>query len=89
MEDLFAFFLIAFVIILNINLWHILLSIFKKVKSKYPDKSFDMIGHLLGTAVAEDLWNDPQVKNVITSNKPTTPYDLINTISNQWQTIWY
>jgi hypothetical protein len=36
-----------------------------------------MIGHSLGAAVAEDLGNDPQVKNVITLNKPTTPYDLI------------
>jgi hypothetical protein len=30
----------------------------------------------LGSAVAEDLGNDPQVKNIITLNKPTTPYDL-------------
>ncbi len=51
--------------------------ILNKVKNKYPDKSIDMIGHSLGAAVAEDLGNDPQVKNVITLNKPTTPYDLI------------
>jgi hypothetical protein len=48
-----------------------------EVKNKYPDKSIDMIGHSLGAAVAEDLGNDPRVKNVITLNKPTTPYDLI------------
>jgi hypothetical protein len=39
-----------------------------------------MVGHSLGAAVAEDLGNDPRVKNVITLNKPTTPYDLIKKI---------
>jgi len=52
--------------------------ILEKVKNKYPDKSIDVIGHSLGAKVAEDLGkNDPRIKNIITLNKPTTPYDLI------------
>jgi hypothetical protein len=39
-----------------------------------------MIGHSLGAAVAEDLGNDPQVKNVITLIQPTTPYDLLKNL---------
>jgi putative lipase involved disintegration of autophagic bodies len=54
--------------------------ILNKVKNKYPDKTIDMISHSLGAAVAEDLGNDPRVKNVITLNKPTTPYDLIKNL---------
>ncbi len=52
--------------------------ILEKVKNKYPNKSIDVIGHSLGAKVAEDLGkNDPRIKNIITLNKPTTPYDLI------------
>jgi hypothetical protein len=50
--------------------------ILQKVKEKYPDKSIDLLGHSLGASVAEDIGNDPQVKNIITLNKPTTPMDL-------------
>jgi hypothetical protein len=50
--------------------------ILQKVKEKYPDKSIDVLGHSLGASVAEDIGNDPQVKNIITLNKPTTPMDL-------------
>ena len=51
--------------------------ILNKVKEKYPNKSIDVLGHSLGASVAEDIGNDPQVKNIITLNKPTTPMDLI------------
>jgi hypothetical protein len=51
--------------------------ILQQVKQKYPDKSIDVIGHSLGASVAEDIGKDPQIKNVITLNKPTTPMDLI------------
>ena len=50
--------------------------VLNKVKSKYNDKTIDLLGHSLGSAVAEDLGNDERVKNVITLNKPTTPLDL-------------
>jgi hypothetical protein len=36
------------------------------------------MGHSLGAKIAETLGDDPQVKNVITLNKPTTPKDLIS-----------
>lgn len=48
-----------------------------KIKQKYTDKNIDVIGHSLGAKVAETLGDDPQVKNIITLNKPTTPKDLI------------
>ena len=48
-----------------------------KIKQKYTDKNIDVIGHSLGVKVAETLGDDPQVKNIITLNKPTTPKDLI------------
>jgi len=48
-----------------------------KIKQKYKDKNIDLIGHSLGAKVAETLGDDPQVKNIITLNKPTTPKDLI------------
>jgi len=51
--------------------------ILQQIKQKYPDKSIDVIGHSLGASVAEDIGKDPQIKNVITLNKPTTPMDLI------------
>jgi hypothetical protein len=50
--------------------------ILNKVKNKYKDSPIDVIGHSLGAKVAEEIGNDPQVKNVITLNKPTTPADL-------------
>ncbi len=51
--------------------------VLNKVKQKYTDKNIDVIGHSLGATVAEDLWTDERVKNVITLNKPSTPKDLI------------
>ena len=48
-----------------------------KIKQKYTDKNIDVLGHSLGAKVAETLGDDPQVKNIITLNKPTTPKDLI------------
>ena len=51
--------------------------ILNKVKKKYTDKNIDLIGHSLGAKIAETLGDDPQVKNIITLNKPTTPKDLI------------
>ena len=59
--------------------------VLNKIKNKYPNASIDSIGHSLGSTVAEDIGNDPQVKNVITLNKPTTPKDLIkkSKISNK------
>jgi len=36
-----------------------------------------LIGHSLGATVAKALGDDPQIKNIITLNKPTTPKDLI------------
>jgi hypothetical protein len=48
-----------------------------KIKQKYTDKNIDVLGHSLAGAIAEDLGTDPQVKNIITLNKPTTPKDLI------------
>ncbi len=36
-----------------------------------------MIGHSLSAKIAEMLGYGPQVKNIITLNKPTTPKDLI------------
>jgi hypothetical protein len=50
--------------------------ILQQIKQKYPDKSIDVIGHSLGASVAEDIGKDPQIKNIITLNKPTTPLDL-------------
>lgn len=52
--------------------------ILNKIKQKYKDKNIDLIGHSLAGAIAEDLGDDPQVKNIITLNKPTMPKDLIN-----------
>jgi hypothetical protein len=52
--------------------------ILNKIKEKYPNNSIDILGHSLGASVAEKIGNDPQVKNIITLNKPTTPLDLIN-----------
>ena len=52
--------------------------ILNKIKEKYPNNSIDVIGHSLGASIAENLGNDPQVKNVITLNKPTMPLDLVN-----------
>jgi hypothetical protein len=52
--------------------------ILNKIKEKYPNNPIDILGHSLGASIAENLGNDPQVKNVITLNKPTTPLDLIN-----------
>jgi len=51
--------------------------ILNKVKKKYTDKNIDLLGHSLGAKIAETLGDDPQVKNIITLNKPTTPKDLI------------
>jgi hypothetical protein len=51
--------------------------ILNEVKKKYTDKNIDLIGHSLGAKIAETLGDDPQVKNIITLNKPTTPKDLI------------
>ena len=51
--------------------------ILNKIKQKYTDKNIDLIGHSLGAKIAETLGDDPQVKNIITLNKPTTPKDLI------------
>ena len=51
--------------------------VFQKVKSKYPSANVDIIGHSLGSSVAEEIGKDPKVKNIITLNKPTTPMDLI------------
>ena len=48
-----------------------------KIKQKYTDRNIDLIGHSLGAKIAETLGDDPQVKNIITLNKPTTPKDLI------------
>ncbi len=48
-----------------------------KIKQKYTDKNIDVLGHSLGAKIAETLGDDPQVKNIITLNKPTTPKDLI------------
>ncbi len=50
--------------------------ILQQVKEKYPDKSIDVIGHSLAGSIAEDIGKDPQVKDLITLNKPTTPLDL-------------
>ena len=50
--------------------------ILNKAESKYNDTTIDLLGHSLGSAVAEDLGNDGRVKNAITLNKPTTPLDL-------------
>ena len=52
--------------------------ILNKIKQKYTDKNIDLIGHSLGAKIAETLGDDPQVKNIITLNKPTTPKDLFN-----------
>ena len=52
--------------------------ILNKIKEKYPNNPIDILGHSLGASIAEKLGNDPQVKNIITLNKPTTPLDLIN-----------
>lgn len=54
-----------------------------KVKNKYKDSSIDVVGHSLGASVAEELGKDPQVKNVITLNKPTTPLDLFKKSKNK------
>ncbi len=51
--------------------------ILNKIKQKYTDKNIDSIGHSLGAKVAETLGDDPQVKNIITLNKPTISKDLI------------
>ena len=51
--------------------------ILNKIKKKYNDKNIDIICHSLGAKIAEDLGNDPQIKNIITLNKPTMPKDLI------------
>ena len=60
--------------------------VFNKVKNKYTDKNIDLIGHSLGAKIAETLGDDPQVKNIITLNKPTTPKDLfIKTKNNNKQ----
>ena len=48
-----------------------------KIKQKYTDKNIDVLGHSLAGKIAETLGDDPQVKNIITLNKPTTPKDLI------------
>jgi hypothetical protein len=48
-----------------------------KIKQKYTDKNINLLGHSLGAKVAETLGDDPQVKNIITLDKPTTPKDLI------------
>ena len=48
-----------------------------KIKQKYADKNIDVIGHSPGAKVAETLGDDPQVKNIITLNKPPTPKDHI------------
>lgn len=53
-------------------------NILNKIKEKYPNSSIDILGHSLAGAIAETIGNDPQVKNIITLNKPTTPLDLIN-----------
>lgn len=50
--------------------------ILNNVKRKYGNYSIDSIGHSLGASVAENIGNDSQVKNIITLNKPTTPYDI-------------
>lgn len=50
--------------------------ILDKVKQKYRNYTIDSIGHSLGASVAENIGNDNQVKNVITLNKPTTPFDI-------------
>lgn len=57
--------------------------ILNKVKNKYKDSSIDVVGHSLGARVAEEIGNDPQVKNVITLNKPTTPTDLFRKSKNK------
>ena len=51
--------------------------VLNKIKQKYTDKNIDLIGHSLGAKIAETLGDDPQVKNIISLNKPTTPKDLI------------
>jgi hypothetical protein len=51
-------------------------NVLNKVKEKYNNSSIDTIGHSLGASVAENIGNDPQVKNIITLNKPTTPIDI-------------
>lgn len=56
--------------------------IFNKIKQKYTDKNIDVMGHSLGAKIAETLGDDPQVKNIITLNKPTTPKDLIKKTKN-------
>lgn len=53
--------------------------ILQQIKEKYPNTSIDALGHSLGASVAEDLGNDPAIKNVITLNKPTVPSDIFKT----------
>lgn len=57
--------------------------ILDKVKNKYPNSSIDTIGHSLAGVIAEELGKDPQIKNVITLNKPTTPLDLFKKNKNK------
>ena len=48
-----------------------------KNKQNYTDQNIDVIGHSFGAKIAETLGDDPQVKNIITLNKPNTPKGLI------------
>lgn len=59
------------------------IDILNKVKKKYINSSIDVIGHSLAGAVAEEQGKDPQVKNIITLNKPTTPYDVFRPSKNK------
>jgi len=59
------------------------IDILDKVKKKYINNSIDAIGHSLGASVAEEQGKDPQVKNIITLNKPTTPYDVFRPSKNR------
>jgi len=57
--------------------------ILNKVKNKYRNASIDTIGHSLGASVAENIGSDNNVKNIITLNKPTTPYDVFKQSKNK------
>jgi predicted alpha/beta-fold hydrolase len=50
--------------------------ILDEIKQKYTDKNIYLMGHSLGAKIAETLGDDPQVKNIITLNKPAAPQDL-------------
>jgi len=57
--------------------------ILNKIKNKYSNASIDSIGHSLAGKIAEEQGKDLQVKNVITLNKPTTPYDVFRPSKNK------